>query len=460
MTHIKNTLKIFLNLILLCSFTLAPIIAHAQKPPTIIRDTEIEATIKTWMAPLLNAAHMGPSSVNLVLVQSPQVNAFVAGGANIFLYTGLIDKSESADEVIGVMAHELGHIAGGHLIAGRDALKRASYESILGSVIGIGAAILTGKGGAAQAIIGGASGLAQRRFLAHSRVNESSADQAGLRFLDSAQINPEGLQSFLRKLESDELLPTDQQSEYARTHPLSRNRIDALQTNIDKSPSKDKAIPAEWIKAHARMKAKLIAFTNPGRVPWVYDDLDKSVPARYARSIAAYRDNNVAPALKEIDELIAMEPENPYFLELKGQMLRDFGRVDEAIPFYRKAAKMLPKAGLIQIDLGHALLEARSSQNNYDEAINVLNKALRYEPRSTRAHRLLATAYGRKGDENMAKLHLSEEALLQRRLPYAKRLAETAAKGFTEGSRKWIKAKDILADISTIESNPNYKPHE
>ena len=453
MTHIKNALKTFLMTALIWSIALQPTALQAQNAPTVIRDTEIEAMFKEWMDPLLKAANMGPDSVNFILVQSSQVNAFVAGGANIFFYTGLIDKTENPGEVVGVLAHELGHVIGGHLISTRRALEKASYETILGAIIGIGAAIATGNAGAAAAGVTASSSVATRRFLAHTRINESSADQAALRLLGSSTLNPNGLKTFLQKLESDELLPSDQQSEYVRTHPLTFNRIEALETNIAKSTAKNTDFPAHWVDNHARMKAKLIGYVNPGRVPWVYDDRDLSIPARYARAIAAYLQNKIEPALKEIDGLIELEPNNPYFYELKGQMLRDFGRVSEAIPNYSKAVEIMPRAGLIQIDLGHAYLQ----MNNFDQSIKHLEEGQRLEPRSTRVHRLLATAYGQAGREDIAKLHLAEEAILQRKVPYAKRLAKNALENFKPKSREWIKAKDLLAYIEALESNPNYE---
>ncbi|MCF8495100.1 MAG: M48 family metalloprotease [Alphaproteobacteria bacterium] len=423
----------------------------AQSAPVIIRDTEIETTLKDWMAPLLKAANMSPGSVEFVIVQSPQINAFVAGGSNIFLYTGLIAKAENPSEIIGVMAHELGHIAGGHLIGTRGAFERASYESILGTVLGIGAAIATGNGAAANAIMSGTNAVAERRFLAHSRIYESSADQAALRFLTVSEIDPSGLQSFLSKLESEELLPTDRQSEYVRTHPLTRDRIDGLSTRIAASKDKGQPLPLAWIAQHDRMKAKLAAYIDPGRVAWIYGDRDQEVPARYARAIAAYRQKNIAEALKGIDALIAQESENPYFQELKAQILRDSGRVAESLPFYKKAVTMLPRAGLIRIDYAHALLE--SGPNNQAEAITNLERALQDEPRSPRIHRLLATAYGQKGDEGMAKLHLAEEAVLQRRLDYAKAQAQSALKILPAGNRARIQAQDLLAQIEVLEKD-------
>jgi predicted Zn-dependent protease len=445
--------KFMLLTALLCAAVLLPFASYAQSGgQVIIRDAEIEEVIYGWMAPLMKAAGLSQDSVDLILLQSNEVNAFVAGGSNIFIYTGLIEKSRSPEEVIGVLAHEIGHIAGGHLIGRREALERASYESILGAVLGIGAAIFTGNGAAASAVIAGSQGVAQARFLSHSRVHESSADQAALKYMETAHINPKGLESFFRVLESQELLPAHQQSAYMRTHPLTRDRIDALAVKIKASSYSQQAAPQEWIEQHARMKAKLLGFIDPGRVPWVYSDRDDNIDARYARAIAQYRQNHVSDALAEIDGLIMLEPENPYFQELKGQMLMGFGRVEEAIPYYRRAVNDAPKAGLIRIDLGKALIGAGNQDDGaLNEAIDVLERAALEEPRSTRAHRLLATAYGRLGQENVAKLHLAEEAVLERRLPQAKKLAQAAQKGFEQGDRMWLAANDVLNQIKNLE---------
>ncbi len=447
MAYKGTRLKFFLLLAVFLAGISYPVPSPAQQgsAPVIIRDTEIEETFRDWMTPLLQAAGIDKDGVHLVLVQSPQINAFVAGGANIFVYTGLLEKTDNPGEVIGVLAHELGHIAGGHLIAQRSAMERASYESILGMVLGVGAAIVTGDGGAASAVIAGSTGMAQRRYLAHSRVQESSADQAGLRFLESAAINPEGFESFLLKLESEELLPTEQQSEYMRTHPLTRDRIDAVHERAGQSPSLGKGFPQEWTEQHKRMKAKLVGFTSPGQVPWVYDDRDSSVAARYARAIAAYRDKNVDKALGQVDGLLLQEPENPYFQELKGQMLMEFGRVDESIPWYKKAVEKLPRAGLIRTALGHALLESKGGDAALQEAVDQLERARRDEPRSSYIYRLLATAYGRLGQESMARINLADEAMLQRKTAYAKSLAEGVLQNSPQGSHEWLRAKDIIA---------------
>jgi predicted Zn-dependent protease len=446
--------KATLSMALLIAMAIAaPTSLEAQgNAPSLIRDTEIENIFKGWAQPILEQAEIAEDNLQIILVQSDQINAFVAGGANVFFYTGLIEKTDGPEEIIGVLAHEIGHIAGGHLIKTRDAMERASYESILGTVLGIGAAIVSGQGDAAGAIITGSQGIAQRRFLAHSRINESSADQAAYSYLDGANINASGLSSFFQKLQSQELLPSSKQSEYIRTHPITTSRIEAVDALIDKRPElRTKPLPPQWVEQHARMKAKLVGFINPGQVAWAYDDLDQTIAARYARTIAAYRQNEIPSALKQIDALITDEPENPYFHELKGQMLADFSRVEEAIPSYRTSVKLMPDAPLLRIALAHTLIEGADKASRLQEAIEHLDAALAKEKHSSRAHRLLATAYGRLGQDTQAKLHLAEEAVLQRRLPYAKNQAERALEGAKPDSREWLKAKDILAHIANLE---------
>ena len=431
--------------------------AHAQpKSTTVIRDTEIENIIKKWSAPLLRAADLNPDSVRIVLIQSPDVNAFVAGGSNIFIYTGLIELTQTPGELIGVLAHEIGHISGGHLIKTRDALERASYESMIGTLLGIGAAIATGESGAVPALSLGSNSMAMRRFLAHSRVQESSADQAALTFLEKADIDPAGLAGFLDKLKSESLMPADQQSEYIQTHPILENRMEALQTRINASPHKGKGYPEAWKSEHALMKAKLMAFINPGQFPWAYDDRDNSEAAAYARAIAAYRNNEVEDSLKKIGALIDRAPENPYFLELKGQMLLEYGRPEEALSAYRKALTIIPDAPLIRAALGHALIESKPSGPQQEkqflgEAIKELERVLNDEPRYALAHRMLATAYGKNGQTDMAKIHLAEEALLQQNFDYARQQAEGVVNSAPKDSREWRKAKDVLSYLDTHE---------
>ena len=435
--------------LVILAFVITPLAGQAQAAPSLIRDDEIENTLRSWAAPAIRAADLSPSSVRIVLVQSDELNAFVAGGPNIFIYTGLLLRAENPGEVIGVMAHELGHISGGHLVRSKEAIANASFETILGSLAGIGAAILAGDPGAGVAVGAGASSFAARNYLSFSRVQESSADQAGLSFLNRAGMSPAGMVSFMEKLESEEMLPTSQQSEYMRTHPLTRNRIEALEAGLERSPYKDKATDPAWDEEFARMKAKLTGFINPQRVAWDYNDRDQSIPAQYARAIAAYRQNDIETALNGIDRLIKAEPNNPYFAELKGQMLVDFGRVKEGLPYYRKAVDRLPNSGLIRIAYAHALLESGNENDPalLKQVIDQLERAAKDEPRSGSALRMLATAYGRLGDEAAAKLFLAEEAFLKGDRANARAKAESALPGLRDNPRLRIRANDLLAAI-------------
>ena len=388
---------------------------------------------------------LSPSAVNFVFIQDNEVNAFVAGGQNIFIHTGLIERTDRLDELLGVVAHELGHISGGHLVRTKQAMENASYEAILGTLIGVGAALAGGSPGAAGGAAAAAGSSAQRSFLSYSRVQESSADQAGLTYLKQANIDPYGLVSFMEKMGDQDLLPQTQQLEYVRTHPLSRNRLSAIEKRATESPAYQKGVPSQWNAEYELVKAKLLAFVSPERVSWEYEDRDNSLPARYARTIADYRQNRIEKAVEGVNALIKENPNNPYFHELKGQMLSEYGRIKESLPSYRKSLEILPEAGLIRVAYAHALIESSGgNKGDLEEAITQLKKAQLQEKRSTRLHRLMATAYGRLGNEGSAGLHLAEEALLQGRKDYAKSRVTGALNSLPKGSGDWYRAQDIL----------------
>ncbi len=439
----KHIILTFLISLSFCSSFLSA--AQAQ---TIIRDTELETMVNTWAEPLIIAANLSPQSVKIIFVQDSGINAFVAGGSNIFIYTGLIEKADTPEELLGVIAHELGHISGGHLIRTHDALKNASYEAMLGTILGIGAAVITGNGEAASAIVGATHSTVQRHFLSYSRIHESSADQAALSFLETAQIDPEGLITFFGKLEDQDLLPQTQQLEYVRTHPLTRNRIDAIRTRAESSSLFQNGNAPSRTNAFNRLKAKLIGYTNPQHVEWTYDENDPSIETLYAQAISDYRLNKKEEALKKTDQLLQREPKNPYFLELKAQMLVDFGDIDKALPFYKKSLLYAPPSGLIRTAYAHALIE--STQNNPDilnKAITQLNEAYTFEPKSLRIQRLLGTAYGRLENHGKANLHLAEEALLKGNHEYAEQRVQMSLQHIKNASTDWYRAQDILNTI-------------
>ncbi len=454
--------RLFILFCVLCSLLIFPVghvLAGDQDRPVLIRDAEIERMLEEWSSPVIRAAGLDPVSVKIILVQNSDMNAFVAGGQNIFLYTGLLTKTENPSEVLGVIAHELGHIAGGHLARGRVQMERASYETMLGTLLGVGVAVATGSGQAGMAVMGGAGTVAQQNFLSFSRIQESSADQAGLRFLSGAGIDPSGLVTFLDKLEDQELLPASEQNQYVRTHPISRDRIDALTSSIAvRQVRKNAEAPASWRDMHARMRAKLIGFITPEQVDWVYPKTATGIDAGYARTIADYRTHHIDRALSGVDALLAREPKNPYFHELKGQMLLDFGRVDPAITAYSRAVDLAPKEPLLRLALAQALLQKPGTDAGIvRRARDLLEQVRSDEGRNPRLYRFLATAYGRLGEAAAAQAMLAEEAFLQGRYAEARRLAVQAKKGLVASSRLARGVDDLLSALDQREKKKEKK---
>jgi predicted Zn-dependent protease len=408
----------------------------------VIRDVEIEQALKTYGEPIWQAAGINPESVHIILINDPTLNAFVAGGQNIFFHTGLLQAAETPEQIIGIIAHETGHISGGHLVRGNSALKEASAEAILSMVLGTAAAVLSGDPGAGAAVITGGQSIAQRSILSFSRAQESSADAAGMRFLDGAKISSRGLMEFLEKLSGQELLPVDRQVEYLRTHPLTQDRIDAVHYHVEQSPYSGNKASKEFYDLHERMRAKLLGYLKPDSALLRFAEKDGRLSARYARAIAYYRKGDIDKANKGMDVLLREEPNNPYFYELKGQILFENARVDEAVKAYAKAVELKPDAGLIEASYGHALLEIQNSRH-LDEAIEHLNNSLKTEPRESSTWRFLATAWGRKNDEGMVSYCLAEEAISKGDIGSAHKWADRALKLLPKSSSYVIRAQDI-----------------
>lgn len=444
---------------LLCTMLLLAFASPARAQTgglSIIRDTEIENVLRQWCTPIWNAAGLNPDAIKLILVQSTDFNAFVAGGSNIFLFTGMIQATKNPGELLGVIAHESGHIAGGHLIRGREAAEHASYQSMLAAVLGMGVG-MAGGGDAAAAIIRGGQGVAMSNYLAHSRVEESSADQAGLRFMEGAGYSPKGMVTLLEKLKQQEYLPAGQQNSYVRTHPLTGDRIAAMEAGAAKSANTNKPYPAAWDEQFKRIQAKLTGFIEPERVAWIYSEKDTSTPALYARAIAAYRRSEKDKAISLVDQLIGREESNPYFHELKGQMLRDFAQLPQAAAEYRKAVSLKPDAALVRIDLAQVLVEIAGNGNEalYAEAEKNLDQARPKEPRSTDIQRLYATIYGRRGQEAEARYYLAEEASLKGDIHEAQKLLDGAMPSLKPGSKIYRQAQDLKVYLDSKPKGKN-----
>jgi predicted Zn-dependent protease len=417
--------------------------SHAQKI-SLIRDAEIENTIRLYSAPLFEAAGLDPSSINIYLVNDKSLNAFVASGQNLFLNTGLLLRAGNVSQVIGVIAHETGHIAGGHLSRVNDAIADAGAQTILGLVLGTAAAIGTGRADLGAAIAFGATEAGLRSFLKYSRTQESAADQAALRVLDETGQSSRGLQEFLELLNENELLSYRHQGPYVRTHPLSRDRIEAIADHISRSPYSDTPSPEKVIKSYSILKAKLGAFIEPTTATLaLYKETDASIEARYARAIAYYRLPDMKRALPIIDGLIAEYPGNPYFLELKGQMLFENGRVKESLQSYQASVRIIPDQPLLLRALARVQIELNDPAY-LDRAILNLRAALHREPKSPSSWRDLAIAYGRLGRMGQSSLALAEEALLKHDLGAAAFYASRAETMLAEGTPGWLQSQDIL----------------
>lgn len=427
---------------LLALALLAAAPARAAEGLGVVRDEEIEQTLRLFSRPIFEQAGLSPENVGFILIDRNELNAFVAGGQNIFVFTGLLLKTGTPEELTGVIAHETGHIAHGDLIRIKAEMKELSFQAMAATLLGIVAAAGSGNGEVGAAVASAAGTIAERTLLRHSRMQETAADQAGVAYLKGARLPVDGMLSFMKKLESQELLPESQQVEYVRTHPLTQNRISYLAGVVEQQAGKAPAAPPEWKDLHARMVAKLLGFLFPDQALL---DKGEGVPARYGRAIALYRKGKIDDALEALAPLIKAEPKNPWFHELKGQMLFEHGRIEEALPAYAAAVLHAPGSGLIRTAYGHALLESKQeTKKRQAEAVKQLERAQQAEPRNAQTRHFLAIAYGKQGQEGQSRLSLAEEAMLLNKPGNAIREAQLAQASLPRNSASWLRASDIL----------------
>ncbi|MBO80974.1 MAG: M48 family metalloprotease [Alteriqipengyuania sp.] len=426
----------------LLALTLASQPAMAQ---SILRDAETEALLQDMAEPLVEAAGLRPGNVDVVLVNDPSINAFVAGGQVVYIHSGLINAAGSANEVQGVIAHELGHITGGHVVSSGDGMRSAQNISILSLLLGAVAAA-AGAGDAAMGVIMAGQRAALGKYLAFSRVQESAADAAGAQYLSDAGITGRGSLAFFETLLNQEYRYARSQSDEAgfnRTHPLSGDRISRLREAYSRDPAWDTPPDPQLEARFQRVRAKLFGYlSEPVRTLRTYPVTDASVPARYARAYAYHKDARVEAALAEADALIAINPENPYFLELRGQVLLESGRPDEALPDLRKASALSGSQPLIASLFGHALI-ATEDASHYDEAEQVLRAAVAKDRLNPFAWYQLGVVYAAKGDMPRAQLASAEQQVMTRRYIEALRNAQRAESELPVGSADWLRAQDV-----------------
>jgi predicted Zn-dependent protease len=417
----------------------------------MIRDAEIEQLLRDYTQPILRAAGLGKQNVQVVIINDKAFNAFVMDAHRIFVNTGALMESTTPNQIIGVFAHETGHIVGGHLSKMRQELANAQTASIVAMLLGVGAMVAGARsnntqdvGGIGAAAITAPQAYLQRTLLSYQRVQEESADRAGVRFLSATGQSAKGMYDTFKRFADESMFSARYVDPYVQSHPMPADRLAALQ-ELTKTPYWDKKDSPELQFRHNMMRAKLFGFTEARQtVLRRFPPSDDSLPARYARAISAYRFGDVRAAIGQIDGLIQAMPSNPYFHELKGQALLESGHPQEAIAPLQRAIQLAPNPTLIQILLGQALV-ATNNVKMAGEAIPLLRTALTREPESTDAYAQLAMAYGKKGDLADADLASAQAAFARGDNKTARELAARAKTRFPVGSPGWVKADDIVA---------------
>ena len=430
-------------------------VAQQGQRLNLVRDAEIENDIRTMMTPIWKVAGLDPTAVQIMIVQDGTLNAFVAGGQRIFINTGLLMRTERPNQLIGVLAHETGHIAGGHLARAQEEMEKLSTLQILEALLSAGAMAGSSIGGGsmgrpAPADAGG--GIAPGSllsYLKYTQTQESSADQAAMTFLERTHQSCKGTIEFLKILQHDERLAIGRRDPYLSTHPLTPERIEAFEQAAARSPYTNTPDPPQYIEMHHRMVAKLMGFLAPSMALQHFSEADRSVPARYARAIALYRTGALGSALLTIDGLLKEHPNAPYFHELRGQMLFDNGHVNEAVPSYRRAVQLLPATGIIKVDFARVLIESNKPENDREAIRNLELAAMQGESGNFELWRLEAAAYSRMNNHGMTSLARAEMAVLRGNRAEAQAHAAAAERTLPRGSPAWQRAQDLTVYIDS-----------
>ncbi|MGA1849781.1 M48 family metalloprotease [Sphingobium yanoikuyae] len=417
------------------------LMARPALAQSILRDAETEAFMADMSGDLVKAAGMQPRNVQVMVINDPEINAFVAGGQYVWVHSGLIAQADNVNQLQGVVAHELGHIEGGHVIR-TDGIKEATSITLLSLVLGA-AAIAAGGAEAGMGIMGLGQQVGMSKYLAFSRAQESSADLAGARYLSGAHLSGKGSLEFFKKLQNQEYrLAIPQDNSYGRTHPLSGERINVLREVYTVDPAWDTPPNPQLEARFERIKAKLIGFVSePQQTLLKYPESDRSIPAHYARAYAWHKSAYPEKALSEADALLTAAPHDPYFLELKGQILLESGRPGEAIPPLREAVAKTQQP-LIAVLLGHALI-ATEDEKNYAEAETVLRNAIARDRENPFAWYQLGVVYEHRGDTPRAALASAERFSMIGQDAMALRSADAAMQGLKPGTVDYLRAQDI-----------------
>ncbi|HEY5105342.1 MAG TPA: M48 family metalloprotease [Caulobacteraceae bacterium] len=440
--RLRATIGVIAAAALLAS-PVAPAFAQQDQGISLVRDTEIEEILHTEADPIFRAAGLEVAKVQIHLIGDKELNAETGAGLNLFLNTGLILEAKTPNQLIGVIAHETGHMAGGHVARSGD-MGRAALGPML---IGLGLGVLAAAAGAPDAAAGlvySSTYFAAISALGFSRVQESAADQAAVTYLEKAGVSGQGLVDFFNNFRYQEVFDDEKKFPFFRDHPLTDDRIEALTVRVNQQPHAGAVDTPQAIAAFAIMQAKLRGFLDlPQQTLIDYPDTDMSFPARYARAIAYYKQTETDKAVSAIDTLIADQPRNPYLWELKGQVLFEAGRPKDAVDAHRRSVELKPDAPLLRINLGQSLLAVNDPKLT-DEAVSNIDRALSLDPEDPLGWRLLSEAYDSKGEDGMARLAAAEQNFHLGQMRDAAVFALRARKLLTKGTPQWRRATDIV----------------
>jgi predicted Zn-dependent protease len=426
--------------------------AQQAKGPPVLRDTETEQLLREYTRPVLRAAGLEKQNIQIVIINDSAFNAFVADGRRIFVNYGALLQSETPNQIIGVLAHETGHLAGGHLAKLHQRLAEAQTQMIIAMLLGAGAIAAGARSGgdngltsAGAAVFSAPQDVLQRSLLSYQRQQEENADRAGVKFLTATGQSAKGMYETFKRFTDESLFASHGADPYLQSHPMPADRVAALEEIARSSPYWDKKDDPALQLRHDMMRAKISGFMErQDTVYRRYPLSNNSLPARYARAITTYLHGDLRSAIAQIDGLIQVQPNNPYFYELRGQALLEGGRPVEAIAPLRKAVQLSNNAPLIEMLLGQALV-ASDNNTNTDEAIKMLRAAVAREPEAPLGYTQLAMAYGRKGDYAEADLASAQAAYLRGDNKTARDLASRAKTRFAIGTPGWVKADDIVS---------------
>ena len=437
------------------ALVVSPMAALAQEGKlSILRDTETENLLRDYVKPILRAAGLEKQNIQVTIINQPVFNAFVADGRRIFVNHGALLQSETPNQIIGVLAHETGHLAGGHLARMREQLATAQTSMIIAMLLGAGALAAGARSGSAgnigladagAAALAGPQNMVIRSLLAYQRQQEEAADRAGVKFLTATQQSAKGMYETFKRFSNDSLFAARGADPYYMSHPMPAERVAALEEIARTSPYWDKKDDPALQFRHDMMRAKISGFLErPETVYHRYPPSNTGLPARYARAISTYLHGDLSSAVAQIDSLIQAQPNNPYFYELKGQALTEGGKPAEGIAPLRKAVALSNNAPLIEILLGEALV-ATDNKAHTDEAISILRNAMSRETEQPIGYTELAMAFARKGDLAEADLASAQAAFLRGDNKTARDLASRAKTRFAIGTPGWVKADDIVS---------------